>query len=185
MAIRIKWVGHATYEITSATGTALVIDPWYTESPVVTTGLPDKADFVLVTHDHWDHVKDVAPLARSGAKVVTQPEVAARLTAEEGVSRESFITTSARWPCPSGSLARSAHRDQTQPTTICGSSSNGAAGCASAPASTTPTPSTAHAMMRTHYPGSVSRVYRLRNQSRFSGRNGDALGCVPIRVCTR
>ena len=78
MAMRIKWVGHATYEISSATGTTLVIDPWYTESPVATTGLPDKADFVLVTHDHWDHVKDVAPLARSGAKVVTQPEVVAR-----------------------------------------------------------------------------------------------------------
>ena len=86
MAMRIKWVGHATYEISSATGTTLVIDPWYTESPVATTGLPDKTDFVPVTHDHWDHVKDVAPLARSGAKVVTQPEVAARLTAEEGVS---------------------------------------------------------------------------------------------------
>jgi len=37
-------VGHATYEITSATGTTLVIDPWYTESSVATTGLPDKAD---------------------------------------------------------------------------------------------------------------------------------------------
>lgn len=91
MSVDVTWVGHATFEFITSNNIVVVIDPWYTNSPVATRPVPDHADFVLVTHDHWDHVTDVPELARRGAKVVTQPEVEARLAAEEGVPAASCM----------------------------------------------------------------------------------------------
>ncbi|MBE3590642.1 MAG: metal-dependent hydrolase [Firmicutes bacterium] len=91
MALEVKWVGHATFELRTASGRTVVIDPWYTGSPVAKDPLPDRVDFVLLTHDHFDHVKDVAELARRGAKVVTQPETGARLKREEGAPEDRIL----------------------------------------------------------------------------------------------
>lgn len=90
MAATIRWVGHSTFELASE-GRTVVIDPWYTDSPVAVTERPDDVDVVFLTHDHWDHVKDAGLLARAGARVVTQPETAARLVAEEGVPDASIL----------------------------------------------------------------------------------------------
>ena len=48
MSIDIKWLGHATFEIES---NGLVI---YTDPFVLTPGC-EKADLILITHEHFDH----------------------------------------------------------------------------------------------------------------------------------
>lgn len=63
--MKIKWYGHAAFLITSDQGTKFIIDPY---EPGAFGGqlsydkIMDKADFVLITHDHADHnyVKDLA-----------------------------------------------------------------------------------------------------------------------------
>lgn len=82
MGITIRWLGHAAFEITGDKGEVIYIDPWLEGNPACPVQ-PDsikRADLILVTHDHFDHISGVAELSkRTGAPVVTVPETAAKL----------------------------------------------------------------------------------------------------------
>lgn len=57
--MKIKWLGHASFLITSDTGTKIITDPF--EASYVASGGPsygeikESADIVTVSHDHTDH----------------------------------------------------------------------------------------------------------------------------------
>ena len=90
----IKWLGHAGFQITSEKGTIIVIDPWLTDNPLASCKAEDitKADFVLVTHDHFDHVADAARIVKAtGATLVGMPETAGRLKDDEGVPDSQIV----------------------------------------------------------------------------------------------
>jgi L-ascorbate metabolism protein UlaG (beta-lactamase superfamily) len=80
----IKYLGHSFFEVTLAgldgAIKTLVIDPWV-ENPLSPVKLRDyenrKIDYILVTHDHGDHLGDAIKLARmTGALVVGIYEIA-------------------------------------------------------------------------------------------------------------
>ena len=76
---RITWLGHATVLVTTAKGTNILIDPFIEQNPKYPKGfvLPEKIDFVLLTHGHGDHISDVVPVAKKhGSKVVAIYELA-------------------------------------------------------------------------------------------------------------
>ncbi len=51
--MKIRWLGHASFEITTKAGTVLVTDPY---DPSLGIKLPKvSADVVTVSHDHFDH----------------------------------------------------------------------------------------------------------------------------------
>ena len=62
--------GANTYVLTQDNQTAIVIDPSQprVESELIKLGL--KAEYVLLTHCHFDHVGGVAALQQSGAKIL-------------------------------------------------------------------------------------------------------------------
>ena len=71
---RVKWFGHAAFEIDLPSGKTILIDPWI-QNPANPTGKDDvknvKADLILVTHGHFDHVGDANDIAkRTKAKLV-------------------------------------------------------------------------------------------------------------------
>lgn len=94
MAHSIKWLGHAACQITSEKGTVILIDPWITGNPVCPVQKDDikKADLILVTHDHFDHMgEDIPDLVKAtGATVIVQPELGGVLM-EAGVSQDNII----------------------------------------------------------------------------------------------
>ncbi len=77
MAIEITWLGHASWALKLDEHDVL-IDPFLNDSPTAPVKAEHvKADFILVSHGHFDHVADVASIAnRTGATVVSNYEIA-------------------------------------------------------------------------------------------------------------
>jgi L-ascorbate metabolism protein UlaG (beta-lactamase superfamily) len=89
----VKWLGHASFQITSPEGKVILIDPWL-EGPTSPVKLDDinEAHLVLVTHDHFDHAGDAAEIVKkTGATLVALVETAARYKDELGVPEDKVV----------------------------------------------------------------------------------------------
>ena len=53
--MKIKWLGHASFLITSDSGTKIITDPYKTGGPLNYGEIKETADIVTVSHDHFDH----------------------------------------------------------------------------------------------------------------------------------
>src|SRR5882672_3308063 len=66
--IRITWLGHSAFEIVSAGGTDIMIDPFLTKNPATPPEFKDLAryhpGYILFTHSHGDHLGDAIELAK-------------------------------------------------------------------------------------------------------------------------
>src|SRR5947209_8384632 len=64
--LRISWLGHAAFRIELPTGETVIIDPWVMGNPAC----PEKekrvqrADILLCTHGHFDHIGDAVAIAK-------------------------------------------------------------------------------------------------------------------------
>jgi L-ascorbate metabolism protein UlaG (beta-lactamase superfamily) len=87
--VKITWLGHATVLVETAKGTTLLIDPFIQYNPKYPKDfvLPEKIDYILLTHGHGDHISDAAPVAKkTGATVVAIYELAGYV-ARQGVEK--------------------------------------------------------------------------------------------------
>ena len=72
----LTWYGHSAFKLITPSGKVLLLDPWIT-NPANKNGKEDlasldKADLILITHGHFDHVGNSVEIARkTGAKLVT------------------------------------------------------------------------------------------------------------------
>lgn len=76
--MKIRWLGHSAFEIVSKEG-VIYIDPFLSRNPKAPIKPQDinRADLILVTHDHGDHLGDSEEIAKkTGATVVATPELA-------------------------------------------------------------------------------------------------------------
>jgi L-ascorbate metabolism protein UlaG (beta-lactamase superfamily) len=88
MPLSITWLGHASFSMVTPGGKTVLFDPWYTGNPSFPEGhRPTRADLVLISHGHSDHITDAAAIAKStGATVVGIWEITSWL-ASKGVQR--------------------------------------------------------------------------------------------------
>ncbi len=86
MTIELTWLGHGSWSLKIDEHTVL-IDPFLNDSPTAPVKADDvEANFILVSHGHFDHVADVAGIAnRTGATVVSNYEIATWFANEHGV----------------------------------------------------------------------------------------------------
>ena len=86
MGTSLTWLGHGSWSITS-NGTTLLLDPFLDDNPSAPVNSVDvAADFILVSHGHFDHVADVASIAnRTGATVMANFEIAEWFSEKHGV----------------------------------------------------------------------------------------------------
>ncbi len=81
--VRITWLGHGTFKISTSAGKTILLDPWLQDNPAC----PDsekhtgKLDTILVTHGHFDHIGNAVVAAQEGKPehVVGSFEIAAWL----------------------------------------------------------------------------------------------------------
>jgi L-ascorbate metabolism protein UlaG (beta-lactamase superfamily) len=53
--MKVKWLGHASFLITSKGGTKIITDPYAVGGGIDYSPIRETADVVLVSHDHGDH----------------------------------------------------------------------------------------------------------------------------------
>ena len=76
----ITWYGHSAFKVTTPAGKVLLIDPWLAnpanpKGKELLAGL-DKADQILLTHAHGDHIGNTVEIAKkTGAKLVASNDL--------------------------------------------------------------------------------------------------------------
>jgi L-ascorbate metabolism protein UlaG (beta-lactamase superfamily) len=91
MPTKVTWLGHATFAIESA-GHRLLVDPFLDQNDAAPVRAAEvDADFILLTHGHFDHVIDAAPIAnRTGATVIAGFEVSEWIK-RQGVAADKVV----------------------------------------------------------------------------------------------
>jgi L-ascorbate metabolism protein UlaG (beta-lactamase superfamily) len=88
--MKITWIGHAALKLEGSK--TVFIDPFLSGNPAatVTTASIDRADVVVVTHDHGDHIGDAPAICKkTGAIFVSFFEIA-ELAARQGINAEGM-----------------------------------------------------------------------------------------------
>jgi L-ascorbate metabolism protein UlaG (beta-lactamase superfamily) len=96
--IRVRWLGHATFDLVGPAGQKFLIDPFVVNNPAFPNALgaevtaPRAFDCLLVTHPHDDHFEDVLPLLKDdpALKVIAQFEIGGWLKSH-GIEDEQVI----------------------------------------------------------------------------------------------
>lgn len=88
MTIQYTFIGHATH-LFDIGGKKVLVDPFFTSNPTTNVSADSvEADFILVSHGHFDHIEDAVAIAkRTGAKVITNFEIGEWLK-NQGVAAE-------------------------------------------------------------------------------------------------
>lgn len=94
MANKVRFLGHAAFEIITCGEKRILIDPWITGNPLCPVKREElkDPDLILITHDHADHIGEDVPFLVDGSEsvVVTQPELLGKLK-EAGVAERNFV----------------------------------------------------------------------------------------------
>src|SRR5262245_57359361 len=88
---QITWLGHNCW-LLETSGKRVLVDPFLDDSPVAPSKSSSvEADFILVSHGHYDHMADAAKIAkRTGAAVVSNYEICEWLGKQGVGSREEL-----------------------------------------------------------------------------------------------
>ena len=88
----LTWLGHGTWQIQTEEHTIL-LDPFLDQNPAAPVKAADvEADYILVSHGHFDHIADAGPIAlRTGATIIACHEIATWFQSQHGIAAENAI----------------------------------------------------------------------------------------------
>ena len=116
MATELTWLGHGAWSIEMKQHHVL-LDPFLSDSPTAPVE-PDqlKADFILISHGHGDHLGDCVSIAkRTGATVIANFEICEWLT-RRGIERVHAMNIGGACQMPFGKIKMTiAHHSSMMP----------------------------------------------------------------------
>jgi L-ascorbate metabolism protein UlaG (beta-lactamase superfamily) len=70
--IKLTWLGHATFRIETPEGRTIYVDPWIGANPMCPESEKKvkKADALIITHGHFDHIADAVELGKNAGTAV-------------------------------------------------------------------------------------------------------------------
>ncbi len=83
MSIKFRWLGYVCFEMVLPSGKVLIIDPFidYSETAPIKCKEVTGADYIAITHGHFDHITDVGPLVKKfNSTVICSRQIAEPLT---------------------------------------------------------------------------------------------------------
>jgi L-ascorbate metabolism protein UlaG (beta-lactamase superfamily) len=107
--MKLTYYGHSCFGV-QVDGTHLLFDPFITANPKASSVDVDAipADYILVSHGHFDHVDDVARIAkRTGATLVSNFEVV-QWFSKHGVEKSHAMNLGGAWEFPFGRVKMTA-----------------------------------------------------------------------------
>jgi L-ascorbate metabolism protein UlaG (beta-lactamase superfamily) len=116
MSIELTWLGHGCWLLATGKHT-IIVDPFLDDSPTAPIKSGDvKADFILITHGHFDHIADAVKIAkRTGATTVSNFEISQWL-AKQGVKNATGMNLGGAVALPFGQLKMTiAHHSSALP----------------------------------------------------------------------
>lgn len=78
MSIKFRWLGFVCFEMVLPSGKVLIIDPFidYSRTAPIKCQQVSGADYIALTHGHFDHITDVGPLVKKyNSKVICSYQV--------------------------------------------------------------------------------------------------------------
>lgn len=84
--VKIEWLGHDGFLISNGDGKKIFIDPFNVSESVSA----QKADFIFITHSHYDHcsIKDIEKISKNGTTIIVPADAQSKITKIEGISME-------------------------------------------------------------------------------------------------
>ncbi len=114
--LELTWLGHGCWLLATGKHT-LIVDPFLDDSPTAPIKSAEvKADFILITHGHFDHIADAVKIAkRTGATTVSNFEISQWL-AKQGVKNATGMNLGGAATFPFGHLKMTiAHHSSALP----------------------------------------------------------------------
>jgi L-ascorbate metabolism protein UlaG (beta-lactamase superfamily) len=104
MPAKFTWLGHACWLVESA-GKKILVDPFLDDSPTAPVKSNSvSADFILLTHGHFDHISDAVKIAkRCDATCVSNFEICEWL-GKQGVSKSEAMNIGGTIALPWGTV---------------------------------------------------------------------------------
>ena len=81
--MKIQFYGHSGVKIED--DITILVDPWLSNNPIATMKAEEiaRADYIIATHNHFDHVNDIPLIAKNtGATVIAIVETADALASK-------------------------------------------------------------------------------------------------------
>jgi L-ascorbate metabolism protein UlaG (beta-lactamase superfamily) len=95
MAGKIRWLGHSFMEFTTSDDKVILFDPWTKDdgNPACPFGLDgiERADLVLFSHDHGDHIASAAAICSKTGAFLGGPVQSVRRLVEEGFNNDQVV----------------------------------------------------------------------------------------------
>ncbi len=126
MASELTWLGHGCWSIATG-GHRVLLDPFLDENPVASVR-SDKvpAEFILISHGHFDHVADAEKIARRTAATIISNYEICEWFARKGIEKTHAMNIGGGHDFPFGRVKMTiAHHTSMLPDGACGGTAAG------------------------------------------------------------